>query len=102
MLAFFRTRPDEKTPPAKAAVSLVIAAALIVGFFWLSLSRIDYRPDFSFLPEFTIRREVEQKRLTALKVRGFQMQTWRQIFYHKDKWVTKEMQEFLRLAREMS
>ena len=55
MLALFRTRPDEKTPPAKAAVSLVIAAALIVGFFWLSLSRIDYRPDFSFLPEFKIR-----------------------------------------------
>ena len=55
MLAFFRTRPDEKTPPAIAAVSLVIAAALIVGFFWLSLSRIDYRPDFSFLPEFKIR-----------------------------------------------
>ena len=55
MLAFFRTRPDEKTPPAKAAVSLVIAAALIVGFFWLSLSRIDYRPDFLFLPEFKIR-----------------------------------------------
>ena len=55
MLAFFRTRPDEKTPPAKAAVSLVIAAALIVVFFWLSLSRIDYRPDFSFLPEFKIR-----------------------------------------------
>ena len=55
MLAFFRTRPDEKTPPAKAAVSLVIAAALIVGFFWLSLSRIDSRPDFSFLPEFKIR-----------------------------------------------
>lgn len=55
MLAFFRTRPDEKTPPAKAAVSLVIAAALIVGFFWLSLSRIDYWPDFSFLPEFKIR-----------------------------------------------
>lgn len=56
----------------------------------------------SFLPEFTIRREVEQKRLTALKVRGFQMQTWRQIFYHKDKWVTREMQEFLRLADKMS
>ena len=55
----------------------------------------------SFLPEFTIRREVEQKRLTALKVRGFQMQTWRQIFYHKDKWVTREMQESLRLAQKM-
>ena len=54
----------------------------------------------SFLPEFTIRREVEQKRLTALKVRGFQMQTWRQIFYHKNKFKTREMEEFIRLAAE--
>ena len=56
----------------------------------------------SFLPKFTVQREIEQKRLTALKVRGFQMQTWRQIFYHKNKWVTREMQEFLRLADKMS
>lgn len=56
----------------------------------------------SFLPKFTVQRELQQKQLTALKVRGFQMQTWRQIFYHKDKWVTREMQEFLRLAKEMS
>lgn len=56
----------------------------------------------SFLPKFTIQRELQQKQLTALNVRGFQMQTWRQIFYHKDKWVTREMQEFLRLADKMS
>ena len=56
----------------------------------------------SFLPKFTVQRELQQKQLTALNVRGFQMQTWRQIFYHKDKWVTKEMQEFLRLADKMS
>ena len=55
----------------------------------------------SFLPKFTVQRELQQKQLTALNVRGFQMQTWRQIFYHKDKWVTKEMQEFLRLADKM-
>lgn len=56
----------------------------------------------SFLPKFTVQRELQQKQLTALNVRGFQMQTWRQIFYHKNKWVTKEMQEFLRLADKMS
>ncbi len=56
----------------------------------------------SFLPKFTVQRELQQKQLTALNVRGFQMQTWRQIFYHKDKWVTREMQEFLRLAEKMS
>ena len=26
------------------------------------------------------------------------MQTWRQVVYHKDKWVTREMSEFLKLA----
>ena len=56
----------------------------------------------SFLPKFTVQRELQQKQLTALNVRGFQMQTWRQIFYHKDKWVTREMQEFMRLADKMS
>lgn len=56
----------------------------------------------SFLPKFTVQRELQQKQLTALNVRGFQMQTWRQIFYHKDKWVTREMQEFLHLADKMS
>ncbi len=56
----------------------------------------------SFLPKFTVQRELQQQQLTALKVRGFRMQTWRQIFYHKDKWVTGEMQEFLRLAKEMN
>ena len=55
----------------------------------------------SFLPKFTVQRELQQKQLTALNVHGFQMQTWRQIFYHKDKWVTREMQEFLRLADKM-
>ena len=56
----------------------------------------------SFLPKFTVQRELQQKQLTALNVRGFQMQTWRQIFYHKNKWVTREMQEFLRLTDKMS
>ena len=56
----------------------------------------------SFLPKFTVQRELQQKQLTALNVRGFQMQSWRQIFYHKNKWVTREMQEFLRLADKMS
>ena len=55
----------------------------------------------SFLPEFTIQKELEQGQLKELKVRDFHMQTWRQIFYHKDKWVTREMQEFLKLAEKM-
>lgn len=54
----------------------------------------------SFLPEFTVRTELRRKRLAALEVADFQMQIWLQIIYHKDKWVTREMAEFIRLAQE--
>ena len=37
--------------------------------------------------------------LAVLDVRDFYMRTWRQIVYHKDKWVTREMDAFIRLAR---
>lgn len=52
----------------------------------------------SFLPEYTIRKELEAETLCALRVRDFQMRAWKQILYHKDKWVTREMAAFLELA----
>ncbi len=55
----------------------------------------------SFLPEFTICNELNDGRLTELKIADFEMRTWRQIFYHKDKWITAQMREFLRLAGEL-
>lgn len=55
----------------------------------------------SFLPEFTIRRDMEEGTLTALKVEGFYLQTWRQIVYHKDKWISREMKAFIELVQNM-
>lgn len=52
----------------------------------------------SLLPLFSIEEDIQSGRLAALDVADFHMQVWRQIVYHKDKWVTREMQEFLRLA----
>ena len=52
----------------------------------------------SFLPEFTIHQDIINGDLAVLDVRDFYMRTWRQILYHKDKWVTREMDAFLRLA----
>lgn len=53
----------------------------------------------SLLPFFSIRNGVEEGSLSALSVDGFHMRVWRQIVYHKDKWVTREMAEFLKLAK---
>lgn len=52
----------------------------------------------SFLPRFTILSDIESGCLAALNVKDFHMQTWRQIVYHKDKWVTREMNAFIELA----
>lgn len=55
----------------------------------------------SFLPEFTIHSDITSGELTALPVKDFYMRTWRQIVYHKDKWLTREMSSFIELAKSM-
>lgn len=52
----------------------------------------------SFLPAFVVRHDIKLGRLASLDVKDFQLKVWRQIVYHKDKWVTKEMDAFLKLA----
>lgn len=53
----------------------------------------------SFLPEFTVHRDIIEQRLTPLDVADFHMRIWRQVVYHKDKWVTREMEAFLKLVK---
>lgn len=84
-----------------ASTDRVIKPFLEIGNTEFIIHMLLKNMGISFLPEFTIRKELKQGQLSALNVRGFHMHTWRQIFYHKDKWVTREMQEFLRLAQEM-
>ncbi|MGC6177662.1 LysR family transcriptional regulator [Lacrimispora sp. 38-1] len=55
----------------------------------------------SFLPEFTIRKDMELGSLTALSMKEFHLRTWRQIVYHKDKWLSREMKAFMELVLEM-
>ncbi len=54
----------------------------------------------SFLPYFTVRESIEKGELVKLNVRDFDMTMYRQIFYHKDKWMTEEMKTFVGLAKE--
>lgn len=59
---------------------------------------VNNKEGVTFLPEFTVHSEIEEGKLTSLNVKDFHIQVWRQILYHKDKWVTREMEEFIRLA----
>ena len=54
----------------------------------------------SLLPYFTVEQHIREGRLALLDVVDLKIQMYRQIFYHKEKWVTAEMEEFIRLAKE--
>lgn len=53
----------------------------------------------SFLPEFAVKGDMEAGILTALNMEDFHLQTWRQVVYHKDKWVSREMKAFIELIK---
>ena len=55
----------------------------------------------ALLPYFTVDRHIREGTLALLDVKDLKIRMHRQIFYHKEKWVTAEMEEFIRLAREM-
>ena len=48
----FVSKKREEVPLWKAAFSMLLTCVLVVLFFWVSLIRIDYAADFSFLPDF--------------------------------------------------
>ena len=53
----------------------------------------------SFLPYFAVQESARAGQLAVLDVTDFGVAMYRQIFYHKNKWKTREMGEFIRLAK---
>ena len=54
----------------------------------------------SFLPRFAVEDDIEKKKLTLLDVKDIEITMYRQIFYHKNKFKTKEMEKFAEFALE--
>ena len=54
----------------------------------------------SFLPEFAIREGVRAGRLAILDALCPEIQMWSQLAYHRNKWVTPQMELLLRLIGE--
>ena len=54
----------------------------------------------SFLPWYAVERSVRQGKLVRLSVADCYISLYRQIFCHKEKWRTREMDEFVRFAEQ--
>ncbi len=51
----------------------------------------------SFLPEFVLKEAVRRGTVSILPVEGLQIQVWRQLIYHKGKYITPAMEGMLEL-----
>ena len=52
----------------------------------------------SYLPWFLVEDRVRQGRLSVVEVEDLHAAIYGQIFSHKEKWTTREMEEFVRLC----
>lgn len=63
------------------------------------LKMVELNNGMSFLPHFAVQKSVEEGRLSILDVAEPDISMYRQIFYHRDKILTQEMEEFIRVAK---
>lgn len=81
-----------------ASKGMVLSPALEISNTEFIIKMLERDKGVSFLPHFAVRESVERGQLSVLDVTDFRASMYRQIFYHRDKWKTKEMDEFIRLA----
>lgn len=63
---------------------------------------LELNQGLSFLPYFAVEQDIYKHRITTLDVKDIHISMYRQIFYHKNKFRTREMEEFIRLADKRS
>lgn len=103
---FFLTEKDANYRRALdrylASKQMVLSPFLEISNTEFIIKMIREKRGLSFLPYFAVRENVENGQLAVLDVEDFHVTMYRQIFYHKDKWKTREMEEFIRLAKKGS
>ncbi len=96
----YRRLMDEKL----AGMSLEIQPVLEIGSTKLICDLVEQGVGISFLPDYVTEKRVRERRLVYLKVEGFEVEIWKQLLYHRDKWVSPQMEAVLRycMSREFS
>ncbi len=62
------------------------------------IQMIEQGHGLSFLPLFAVQKQLEEGKLIVIDVEGVEISMYRQIFYHKNKFKTREMDEFIAFA----
>ena len=83
-----------------AALGRSVTPALESSYASFLVHVLENTQGLSYLPRFLVEEKVRQGSLRIIEVEGLQTTMYCQIFCHKEKWVTREMQEFVRFCRQ--
>lgn len=87
----YRRLMDERL----AGMSLEIQPVVEVGSTSLIVSLVEQGAGASFLPDYVTEKGVRDGRLVRLNVPDFEVEVWKQLLYHRDKWVSPQMESVL-------
>ena len=83
-----------------AKKSLEITPVLEIGRTDIITSVVARSNMISYLPDFVTREQIESGELCYLDVRDMKLEIWKQLIYHKNKWISKSMKTFINYVKE--
>ena len=83
-----------------AKMSLSITPVLEIGRTDIITSMVAQSGMISFLPDFVTKPFVEKGQLCYLDVRDMNIDIWKQLIYHKNKWLSKSLKTFIGYIKE--
>lgn len=93
----YRRLMDERL----AERSLAVQPALEVGNTELICRLVEQGAGCAFLPDYATEEDVQAGRLARLNVRDFEIEIWKQLFCHRDKWISPQMRAVMVYCAEI-
>jgi len=78
-----------------ASMSLEINPVLEIGRTDLITDSLEKGVGISFLPDFVTENQVKAGKLVYLDIADFKIDIWKQLIYHKNKWIPRHLNAFL-------
>ena len=75
-----------------ATMSIEITPVLEISSADAICELVQENMGISFLPDYVTAKAVRENKIKRLEVEGFEVELWKQIIYHRDKWVSLQMQ----------
>lgn len=84
-----------------SARSMEIRPILEMGSTEIICRMVERGVGISFLPDYVTQRAVEEGRLVRFSVEEFDIAMWKQLFCHRDKWVSPQLRVVMEYFAEI-